>query len=195
MAEETTQDPVAEAELDVLKTRAKELGINFHPNIGAETLSNKIKEFLDSQDEPAATEPAPAAEEKPAQTQGESEQERRVRKKKEAEKLVRIQVTCMDPKRKEWEGDIFTAGNTLLGSYRKFVPFNTPWHVPQIIYNQIKNAKCQVFYTKLGGPNGKVKVRASKLVNAFAVEVLPDLTEQELKDLAQRQAMADGTSE
>jgi hypothetical protein len=36
------------------------------------------------------------------------------------------------------------------------------------------------------------KVRKSKLVNEFNIEVLPALTKEELKDLAQRQAMEAG---
>ena len=72
------------------------------------------------------------------------------------------------------------------------MPFNADegWHVEQIILNQIKQRECQVFVKKRG-PNG-LQTSEGKLIKEFAVEVLPALTEKELKELAQRQAMASG---
>lgn len=109
---------------------------------------------------------------------------------KEATKLVRIRVTCMNPAKKEWEGEIFTVGNSVIGTHKRFVPFNADegWHVPQIMLDMIKNRECQVFITEKSKHG--VSVRRGKLIKEFAVEVLPPLTEEELKDLAQRQAMA-----
>src|SRR5690606_32581434 len=121
---------------------------------------------------------------------GESENARRLRKKREAEELVRIRVTCMNPAKKEWEGEIFTAGNSTVGTFKKYVPFNADdgWHVPRIIYNQIIQRQCQVFYS-VKDERGN-SIRKGKLIKEFAVEVLPQLTKEELQELARRQAMA-----
>lgn len=176
-----------ELELDALKEQAKLLGIKHHPSIGADALSAKIKEHLDKED---SGEPAEEPEESQKQSAAKSKAQVRLEKKRDAERQVRIQITCMDPKRSEWEGEVFTAGNSLLGSYRKMVPFNVPWHVPNIIYKQIKAAKCQVFHTVIREVHGKkVKQREGKLINAFAVEVLDPLTEEQLQELARSQAM------
>lgn len=124
----------------------------------------------------------------PVETAG----QKRKRLKAEAEKLVRIRVTCMNPAKKEWHGEIFTTGNSAVGTLRKFVPFNNDegWHVPQMILNMIQERQCQVFVNKKT-QNG-VTVREGKLIKEFAVEIMPDLTPAELRELARRQAMAAG---
>ena len=121
---------------------------------------------------------------------GETQSELRLRKRKEASELVRIRVTCMNPAKKEWDGEILSAGNSAVGTFKKYVPFNNEdgWHVPRIIYNQLLERKCQIFVTDKDGRGNKV--RKGKMIREFAIEVLPQLTAAELRDLAQRQAMA-----
>jgi hypothetical protein len=103
-------------------------------------------------------------------------------------------VTCMNPNKREWEGEIFTTGNMVVGTFKKYVPFETVWHVPQIILTMMRQRKCQVFHTVTDKRTG-TKSRRGKMVNEFAVEVLPELSDTELQDLAQRQAMANGTAD
>lgn len=188
--ETTTIDEDAElkaAELEALKDKATKLGIKFHPSIGEDKLREKIKEVLEAED---ANESEKATAEE-METSEETEAQFNARKKKEAEALVRVRVTCMNPNKREWEGEIFTAGNSVVGTFRKMVPFNVEWHVPRIILNQIKQRQCQVFYTVRDEKGNKV--RRGKQIPEFAVEELPALTREELKELAQRQAMANGT--
>lgn len=113
--------------------------------------------------------------------------------RKEAMRLVRINVTCMNPLKKEWDGEIITVGNNLVGTVSKMVPFNTTegWHVPNIIYLMLKERQFQQFSAKKVKP-GQPQSRVTKLVREFAIEVLDPLTEQELKDLRQRQLAAKG---
>ena len=182
-------------ELSVLKQRAQLMGITFHPNIGLDKLREKVAAHL-STDEPSAAAIAEsnAAEQVAQAPQKETPAEYRARRLREATALVRIRVTCMNPAKREWQGEIITAGNSLVGTHRKYVPFNgEPWHVPRIIYNQLIERQCQVFHTMPDGRGGKM--RKGKLIKEFAIEVLPNLTKEELRDLAQRQAMANGTSE
>ena len=86
------------------------------------------------------------------------------------------------------------AASTLLrlvvGTFKKYVPFNADegWHVPRIIYEQLKDRECQVFTTVRDSRGNST--RKGKLIKEFAIEVLPNLTEEEIKELAQRQAMA-----
>jgi len=110
-----------------------------------------------------------------------------------ASRLVRIRVNCMNPNKTEWEGEIFTVGNRFFG-FKKYVPFNNDegWHVPFMIYEHLKERKCQIFYnTKDDRGN---KTREGKLIHEFAVELMDPLTSEEMQELAQRQAMANGTS-
>ncbi|MCM2973728.1 hypothetical protein [Larsenimonas suaedae] len=170
-------------ELTVLKNRATAMGIAFHPNIGVDKLREKVNAALT---ESAPEQDAPATD----STSGETAAQRRARLKREASKLIRVRVTCMNPLKREHEGEIFTAGNAMVGSFKKYVPFNADdgWHIPQIIYNQLTQRQCQVFYTERDARGNTT--RKGKLIREFNVEVLPPLTEAELKELAQRQAMA-----
>ena len=183
------QDEPQLDELTLLKQRAQTLGIKFHPSIGLESLRSKVSAALTGGDaEEAAEEPVPEA---PA---AESRIQMRNRLRKEASALVRVRVTCMNPNKKEWKGEIFTASNSIVGTFRKYVQFNTEegWHVPQIILNMIKARQFQTFYT-IKNERG-VAVRKGKLVPEFAVEVLPPLTEKELLELSHRQALAGGVA-
>lgn len=183
------QDEPQLDELTLLKQRAQTLGIKFHPSIGLESLRSKVSAALTGEDaEEAAEEPVPEA---PA---AESRIQMRNRLRKEASALVRVRVTCMNPNKKEWKGEIFTASNSVVGTFRKYVQFNTEdgWHVPQIILNMIKARQFQTFYT-IKNERG-VAVRKGKLVPEFAVEVLPPLTEKELLELSRRQALAGGVA-
>ena len=169
-------------ELTTLKARADRMGVSYHPSIGLEKLREKVKSALSPDTKPTVIKAAQSAEETAV--------ERRTRKRREASELVRIRVACMNPAKKEWEGEIFTVGNSLVGSFTKYVPFNTEdgWHVPRIIFNQISQRQCQVFTTVTDAKGNKS--RKGKLIKEFSVEVMPNLTPKELAELARRQAMA-----
>lgn len=173
---EPTQD-----ELSVLKARADQLGISYHPSIGLEKLREKVNAALSKS---AASEEAAPAPEK------ESEAERRSRLKREALKLIRVRITCMNPQKRAWEGEIFTAGNGVIGTVKKYVPFDIEWHVPKIILDQIQARQCQIFQNYRDERGRSIK--RGKLIKEFNVEILPPLSEKELAELARRQAMARG---
>ena len=176
-----------EAELASLKARAELLGVKFHPSISLDKLREKITAALAEQADVPNNESKSAA---PAEAAEETLTQRRFRKRREANTLVRIRVSCMNPAKKDWEGEIFTSGNSLVGSFTKFVPFNADegWHVPNIIVEQIRERQCQIF-VPIKDARGNT-TRKGKLIKEFAIEVMPALTAAELKDLATRQAMA-----
>lgn len=176
-------------ELTKLKQRADLMGMKYHPNIGVDALRARINAKLN--DEPDPDEKVALAKDEAA-PERETEAQMRKRMKDECTALIRINVTCMNPAKREWEGEIFTVGNSFLPTQKKFVPFNTPdgFHVPKIIFDVMKARECQIFYTEKA-KNG-VKVRKGRLIKEFAIEVLDPLTPKELKELGQRQLMAAG---
>ena len=189
--EEDVSDLEIPDELTSLKARADQMGLSYHPSIGLEKLRDKINAAVTAEGPVAEEEEeAPVVAAKVAAK--ESQNELRIRKKREANELVRIRVTCMNPMKKEYEGEIFTVSNSVVGTLKKYVPFNADdgWHVPRLIYNQLVQRQCQVFTTVKDSRGNKV--RKGKLIKEFAVEVLPPLTPAEIKELAQRQAMARG---
>ena len=187
LIEDSQEDEVGvQDELEALKARANLLGVKFHPSISLEKLREKVNAAVTS--DGAATSEEEAKD--PAEPKQETIGEKRKRLKTEALKLVRIRLTCLNPAKKEWEGEIITVGNSLIGSVKKFVPFNADdgWHVPHVIYQQLKERQCQVFYTATDARGNKV--RKGKLIKEFAIEELDPLTPEELDELARRQAMA-----
>lgn len=185
MSEDTV---LVQDELATLKQRADLLDISYHPSIGVEKLRDKLTA--------ATAEKAPEEPPEPVVPTGhlagakETEHEFRQRMKREALRLVRIRLTCMNPAKKDWDGEIFTFGNTLIGSVSKYVPFNVEdgWHVPHMLYEFLVERQCQIFVT--GKTVNGVTVRQGKMIKEFAIQVLPDLTKAELEELARRQAMA-----
>lgn len=174
---------LAAAELENLKVRAEKLGVKFHPTISAEKLREKIK----AHQADGKGEVAPKAEDT-----AENSELKKLRLKREALKLVRVRITCMNPAKKEWEGEIITVANNAVGTVKRYVPFNTEdgWHVEHILLEQLRERQCQIFVTEKDSRGNKV--RKGKLIREFAIEVLDPLTEEELAELAQRQAMARG---
>jgi len=110
----------------------------------------------------------------------------------EASRLVRIRVANMNPNKRDWEGEMYTVSNAVVGTHKKYVPFNNDegWHVPNIIVKHMQEKKCQIFFTKKD--NRGNKTRHGKLINELNVEIMDPLTVPELKELAQRQAMSRG---
>ena len=181
---------VIQDELTALKTRADLMGLSYHPSIGLEKLRAKVKSVLDGTPEGAAEEPTVTVTSTANLPHIETPDEFRGRKRKESSELVRIRLSCMNPNKKDWAGEIITTGNSLVGTFAKYVPFAAEegWHVPRIIYDQLVERKCQVFVSTRDSKGNTT--RKGKLIKEFAIEILPSLTIEELKDLAQRQALA-----
>lgn len=187
-------------ELSTLKARAAQLGISHNANIGVAKLKAKIdtvlnetvpeeeaEEEIEQEDEVAEAKPK-VVKLTPAQARAEKIQAR----KKEASKLIRVQVTCMNPNKKDWEGEIISAGSARVGTFTKFVPFNATdgWHLPKILVDMLK---AKQFISRSTEKQGNREVNITKLMPEYAINFLPPLTPAELKALAQRQAMAKGS--
>ena len=104
-------------------------------------------------------------------------------------RLIRVIVRSNDPLKRESAGEIFTVGNRELNGgtpVKKYIPFNNEdgWHIPNVLYKHLKAAECQIF-SKVTR-NGQ-DFMEPKNIKAFNVEVLPSLTEEEIKKLEIRQ--------
>jgi len=178
-------------ELAVLKGRARMMGIVFSNNIGLQALRLKVAAKQAEAEEVPEEEPvvvnALTGEDpsKPKQT---------LREKliSEQMKLVRLRITCMDSKKKDLPGEIFTVANEYLGTVRKFVPFgevtDNGYHVPFCIYTMLKDRKFLNIRT-VKSANGKVRVEHN-MAKEFALEILEPLTPIEMAALANAQAAA-----
>lgn len=191
-------ETLAQDELAALKARADLLGVTYHPSIGLEKLREKVNATIEqtstNSDDKAVEAAQDAANAAAAPIPLETDGQYRARKKKEANELVRIRVACMNPAKAEWEGEIFTAGNSLVGSFTKYVPFNNDegWHVPRIVFNMMRDRMCQIFVSVKDG-RGNTS-RQGKMIKEFGIEVMPELTTEDLAELARRQAASHAIS-
>jgi hypothetical protein len=167
-------------ELDVLKQRADLLGVTYSNNIGVEKLRERIEEHLASKEEVKTAAPV-------------VEKSFRQQLHDEQMKLVRIRITCMDPNKKDLPGEIVTVANDILGTVRKYIPFgeltDEGYHVPYILYQILEDRKFLNIRTIKDRRTGALRVE-STWAKEFAIEVLPQLTEAELKQLATAQIAA-----
>lgn len=192
-------------ERKILFERAKVMGIKHSPNIGIENLRQKIAEALQNSESVAPLEDPDEesdSEEKPkvARKKLTKDEEFNATRQKiiaEAMKLVRFRLTCMDPSKKDLNGEIFTIANRFLGTVRKFIPYTEAsadgWHAPQCIYDHLKSMKYQTIRV-VKTPNGRERIITGE-APTFALQELPPLTQAELKQLALQQAAAAGQVE
>lgn len=198
-------------ELDLLKSRAKMMGIVFSNNIGLEALKAKVQAKMDGNEQveedkledentvtgnvsadiqPNALEMGMRGDQAQVEARPETLREKLYR---EEMALVRCRITNLDPKKKDLPGEIICIANEYLGTVRKFVPFgehtDDGYHIPVCIYNMLKNRKFLNIRTARD-PRTRTERVTSNWAPEFAIEVLDPLTTEELKQLAQAQLAA-----
>ena len=177
-------------ELSLLKQRASMMGIVFSNNIGIEKLRERVNEKL--AEEVAEENVIKSAEKKvKAKTLRQTIMEENMR-------MIRLRITNLDPKKKDLPGEIITVANEYLGTVRKFVPFGEVteqgYHVPYCIYKLLKSRKFLNIRTVKNPADPLKPIIQQNWVNEFALEVLPQLTQEELDKLASTQAASGGVS-
>jgi hypothetical protein len=183
-------DTSEEAELAALKERAKMMGLKLSPKIGLEKLKAKIEAKLN----PPVEETADPGEETEIQRKA------RIRKKQISEQmvLIRCRIANLNPSKRDLRGEIFTVANKYVGTVRKFIPYgeatDNGYHIPQILYEQLKTRKFLQVNTRNDRSAGNQIVVDQRWVPEFSIEVLPKLTQEELDKLAASQAAAGGVS-
>ncbi len=167
-------------ELELLKERADMMGIKYAPNVGVETLKKRIDEKLNGTKDP----------EEALSPEGETQEQQRARLIREANELVRVRITNLNPTKRDLPGEIFTVANDVIGVVKCYVPYDEAgqaWHLPAVIYENLKNR--QFFDCKTREVKGKI-IKTEAWVPEFNLEILPPLTQKELDELAAAQARA-----
>lgn len=175
-------------EMTILKQRATMMGIKFSNNIGLEALRKKVADAQEGITEQEQPEVNPLA----TTTVQEDKLSMAQRIRLENTRLVRVRIQNLDPKKKDLPGEILTVANDYMGTVRKFVPYgeatDNGYHIPYCLYKLLKSRKFLHVSVKKGR-NGKERVE-QQWVREFAIEILPQLTEEELKQLGQAQLAA-----
>ena len=168
--------------LDKYKEIALKLGITHSPNIGEETLLNKIKDECTKQNInfDSLLENNELIEDKEYIEKVKNislEDLPEPYDPNDYKKLVRVQITCLDPSKNKNTAEIFTVGN-LMYTETKCVPYNVPTHISKMILEKIKDTKYQMFTTKKNPITGDDESSVI-LTNAYSVVELPPLSVKE----------------
>ncbi len=105
--------------------------------------------------------------------------------------LIRCTVIPRDPSKVSRKAEIITMSNDLIGDLRYKIPFNLETHIPLAIYKILESKKVNIFDDTLVSGNkqtGEV-MGGYKSIDAYSINVLPKLTEAELKALARKQKL------
>lgn len=112
---------------------------------------------------------------------GVTKAQKRLIARKEATRLVRVNITAMSPFEKQLKGAFFDVGNSVIGAVRRYVPFDVDWHVEEIIVEHLKNKKYRT-KREYKDPVTRQTVYENLFHRAFGVVVLESLTSEELAE-------------
>jgi hypothetical protein len=186
-------------ELSVLKTRARTMGIEFSNNIKLGTLRERVAAKMN--EEPAQDEEQDEDEDEIVDAEVSTAPAKKLSPKMTIReellasqmKLVRLRITNMDPNKKDLPGEVLTVANEYIGTVSKFIPFGEAtdegYHVPFCLYKMMEERRFQLIRTTRDRRTGTPSTTSS-WQKEFALEVLPQLTEAELADLARAQIAA-----
>ena len=195
-----SEDAQAVDELTFLKERAKVMGIPFSNNISLETLRKRIADKKEGKDEPEVNpldgDSEIAAITTDAPKKLDAKQNALALRKlmhREQMKLVRVRITNMDPKKKDLPGEIWTVANEYLGNVRKMIPYGEQtddgFHIPYCLFRLLQSKRFLHIRTVKDRVTGMER-QENQWVKEFSLDVLPDLTKEELARLAAAQAAA-----
>lgn len=164
-------------DLEQVRAKAKELGVEVHPAQKAETIQYNIDAFL-AANAPTIIQP-PVKDETP--------EENLKRRNQEALALIPVTVTSMDPQDAGIPSVPISVGNRYLGQVTKVIPFGYKWYMPQILVDHMKAQQfCR--HSMVPVPGGQERIK-TEWMNKYAIEFHPMPTPADLVELAKAQAM------
>jgi len=180
-----------ELELQMLRERAKTMGIPIAPNLKLKGLRKKIADHLEGESDDDGDSSQKIA----LISKQQLMQQTRENMRKTQLALVRCQIYNLNPEKNDLRGEIITVANKFLGTVRRMVPFGDAtergYHIEQCIFNDLKERKFQQKRKKKGARGDEIETR---MVPEYNLVVLPTLSPAEIQDLAVRQAAAQRVS-
>ena len=166
---------VQQDEIQEIKSRLDQMGIKYHHNAKVDTLRALLTKSLKGDEV--------------VEESGElSMAQVRAKLMADANRLIRCRITCMNPHKRDWTGEVFTAGNSFTGTIKKFVPYNCEhaesYHIPKILLDVMRERK-YLQTRQIKSKSGAIQ--ESYFVPEFQIVELDPLTEEELAQLASDQ--------
>lgn len=186
-------DTSPEAEMAALKERAQSMGMRISPKIGLETLRKKVNDALNGND--ADDDEGEDDQSSKPLTKQQRFMQTRERMVREKMALKRVRISCMNPDKVDWPGEIISVGNKYLGTVAKFIPFgemtDNGYHVPVVLLNALKKRQFLQKRSVTDQRTGKITVK-TRFVKEFSIDELEPLTEKEIEKMAARQRATAG---
>jgi len=111
----------------------------------------------------------------------------------QALRLVRVTIQNVDPGDAVLAGGIVTTMNKYTGKVTKYVPYGEEseggYHIPWMLYEHLRDWKFPLRKEQKGGRFG-VKTYKTTMVSKFKIDILPSLTLDELREMANHQRAA-----
>jgi len=193
--------------LQHIRAQADMLGVKYHHRAGIVKIQQLIDDHLIAQNNSSIPEPDSEASirsepkiptvkgyDKLVVPMGAAEYKKEAQREAKAlvSALLRVRITCMDPHKKNWPGELISVGSAKLGTFKRYVPFDTeePWHIPKIIYDVLTERMCSVPVKKKDARGHKTT--AYKQIKAYSITLEEPMTRLEIDELARQQALAGG---
>lgn len=160
-------------DLEQVRAKATELGIDYHPAMKAET----IQKLIDAKAGPDTTPEVVKA--------AETDEEREDRELKECLALIPVTITSMDPADSAVTAVTISVGNRKLGQITKVIPFGHKWYMPKILVDHMRSQQfCRS--SMIPVPGGQERLN-TQWIQKYAIQEHPMPSPQELASLAKLQ--------
>lgn len=157
---------VIKTEIELLKEQLTERGIKFKSNASKATLEKLLLQADEAEEQESQNEDLKSLQD-------------------DAMRLVHVIITPNDPLKQQIGQEYFGAGNAVLGTVARIIPFGEQWLVEKMLLDSIKEKQTQLFLTKRNS-KGEEYVEC-KNVPAYQITELPLPSKAELEDLAKAQ--------
>lgn len=104
----------------------------------------------------------------------------------QAKRLIRCKITCYNPDKNRLGGEIISVGNAVIPEQRKFIAYDKPYHISQLMYNVLKE-KTFTRYKRIDTKDKKTT--ETYQAKEYSIEILPPLTSEEFEAIRQRQIL------
>lgn len=160
-------------DLEQVRAKAVELGIDYHPAMKAET----IQKLIDAKVGPSTDEVSEVAVESP--------EEQEDRELKECLALIPVTITSMDPADVHVTAVTISVGNRKLGQITKVIPFGYKWYMPKILVDHMESQQfCRSAMIPV--PGGQERLQ-TQWIQKYAIQKHPIPSPAELAALAKVQ--------
>lgn len=111
----------------------------------------------------------------------------------DALRLIRVIVTPNEVYKREFQSELIQAGNSVLGTISRAVPFGVEWHIEHILLQSLKERQMHIMVKRKNAEGNEYY--ESKLAPAYTIQELPPLTQEELEELARNQMARNSVTE